>query len=155
MVTDRDPPMASVTSIDALRPSMPQRLQELMARHKAIEGLCDEVEAIADDLPGACPQRCSRVLAMLNDLLPAHLASERDALRSLADAPDLRERIGRLIDEDEGMAHEIAQALETLARGEAPPEPETLGYMLRCFFSNFGRSMLVTELAVRAALPRG
>lgn len=129
-----------------------RRMSKLFDQHSRLAALCDRLEAIADDLPRACPTRCRRAAAELVTLVPEHHAVERELLSSLLKSrqPDLLGRILQQHNEDEGLAGEIAEALEALVDGAKEPDPETVGYMLRCFFNNCRRSMLVEELAIRS-----
>ena len=144
-------------SIASLEPSLQasRGLTTLLAQHAHLSALCDQIETVADELPSVCPERCCQVVERLETLSSGHHRLERDILNQLLAArdPELLARISRFNDEDEGVALEVAHALEPLVRGEAPAEPETLGYMLRCFFTSYRRSMLVSELAVRAMVP--
>lgn len=135
--------------------SCARRIDRLYAEHGRLGELCDQLEAIADDLPRACPRRCSRAAAELQTLMPEHHAFEAVVLAEVlgGEQRGLLDRILEQHAEDEGLAFEIALALEPLSAGETPDEPETLGYMLRCFFTNCRRSMLVEELALQAARP--
>lgn len=130
-----------------------RRLRAIHDQHDRLALLCADLEAIADDLPRACPQRCRRASEALGSLVPEHHATEIVMLRQLLAKrqPDLLERIERQHGEDEGLAAEIAHALEPIAEGAAADAPETLGYMLRCFFTTYRRAMLVEELAIGAA----
>lgn len=130
-----------------------RRLRSIYEQHSRLAALCDDLETIADDLPRACPQRCRRAVESLESMVAEHHAAEIDTLRELLaeDRSDLLERIVHQHGEDEGLAAEIASALEPAVAGGVPEDPETLGYMLRCFFNNYRRSMLVEELAIRSA----
>lgn len=126
------------------------RLARLLDGHDRLGSLCDLLEAIADDLPRACPERCGRAAAELEATVPAHHAFERDVLALSAVRSDLSDRILRHHAEDEGLAFEIVAVLEPLRDGAPVVAAETLGYMLRCFFYSCRRSMLIAELAIRA-----
>jgi hypothetical protein len=130
-----------------------RRLRAIYDQHDRLALLCAELEAIADDLPRACPQRCRRAAEALGSLVPAHHADEIGLLRALlaTDRPDLLDRIERQHGEDDGLAGEIGHGLEPIVAGGAAEAPETLGYMLRCFFTGYRRAMLVEELAIRVA----
>lgn len=132
--------------------SLSARLDMLLAQHEQLGQLCDELEGIADALPQACPRRCARAAAQLQTLVPAHHGFEAGTLGEMLGPghADLLSRIMTQHAEDEGLAFEIAMALEPVAAGAPPAQPETLGYMLRCFFNNCRRSMLVEELALRS-----
>jgi hypothetical protein len=118
----------------------------MLADHDRLDRLCTDLERIADDLPGACPRRCARAIAGL-ERLPAHHTPEEALLRSIAE-PGLHRRIVAQHHEDEGLARDIVALLAPLAEGDAPTAPETLGYMLRGFFTSCRRSMLIEELAI-------
>lgn len=146
--------MSAAQPISLAERAAVRRLPMLFDQHSRLASLCDQLETIADDLPRACPTRCSRAAAELATLVPEHHAFEREVLSALLEArqPDLLDRILRQHGEDEGLAGEIAQALEASSSGAEAPDPETLGYMLRCFFNNCRRSMLVEELALRSVV---
>lgn len=149
--------MTPAEMISLAERSTAQRVARLYADHGRLGELCDQLEAIADDLPRACPTRCRRAAAQLMNLVPAHHAFEAGVLTDVFGA-DRRELLARILGqhaEDEGLALEIAMALEPISAGAQPDGPETLGYMLRCFFNNCRRSMLVEELALQAALGSG
>lgn len=145
--------MSAAPTLSLADHAIARRLRSIHEQHDRLALLCAELEAIADDLPRACPQRCRRALEALESLVPEHHATEIAVLRELLakDRPELLERIAGQHGEDEGLAAEIAHALEPIVAGGAADAPETLGYMLRCFFNNYRRSMLVEELAIRAA----
>ena len=122
-------------------------IENVHAQHAA---LCDTLECIADSLPKAIDaDLCASVLDVLKNDLPLHHKDEEDGL-----FPILREKA--LTDEslaihlnqlswehsaDESAAHEIAEALEKLASGEHPENPNMLGYMLRAFFESYRRHL--------------
>jgi hypothetical protein len=135
--------------------SLARRIGQVFEQHGRLGRLCDELEVIADDLPKACPRRCARAMTDLETLVPEHHAFDAKIFDELfaERQGDLLKRITDQHAEDEGLAFEIAIALEPIATGLPPQHPETLGYMLRCFFHNYRRSMLVEELAMRAACP--
>lgn len=146
--------MPNFNIVGAGQTSLPRRLDVLLEQHERLGRLCDNLEAIADDLPNANPERCMRAAADLETLVPAHHSFEAGPLTEVLGAGhgDLLARIMAQHAEDEGLAFEIAIALEPVAAGTPPTQPETLGYMLRCFFNNYRRSMLVEELALRSTL---
>lgn len=129
-----------------------RHLETLFYHHRQLSKLCDDLEAIADDLPKVCPRRCARAVAALQKVLGGLHAFEAATLaETLGKQSQLLARILSQHAEDEGLAFEIVLALEPIADGRQPPQPEALGYMLRCFFNNCRRSMLVGELALRSA----
>ena len=132
--------------------SVARRFAQLYAEHGRLGALCELLEAIADDLPRACPKRCGRAAAELETLVPEHHAFEEMVLTEVL-PPNRRDLLDRILGqhaEDEGLAFELAMALEPIGHGATPEQPETLGYMLRCFFNNCRRSMLVEELALQS-----
>jgi len=147
--------MAAAPTLSLADHATARRLRAIYDQHDRLALLCAELEAIADDLPRACPQRCRQALETLGALLPDHHEGELELLHMLlaADRPDLLDRIIRQHGEDEGLAAEIGHALEPIVAGGAAEAPETLGYMLRCFFTTYRRSMLVEELAIRSSAP--
>jgi hypothetical protein len=146
--------MSAAGTISFARHAAARRLAKLFDQHARLGSLCDRLETIADDLPRSCPSRCNEAAAELAVLLTEHHAFEREVLATLLQPrqPDLFDRIFRQHSEDEGLAGEIVEALTALGSGAAVADPETVGYMLRCFFTNYRRSMLVEELAIRSAL---
>lgn len=151
-MSDHKPsPPAAVIKLDPDARARASSSAELLDSHSERSALCNQLEAIADDLPTPSVARC-RIAC---EALEAHLSQyrgRRDAYRSvIALHPDVLALMQSFGDEDEGTAFEVAHAMEPLVRGEAPPDPETLGYMLRCLFTNVRRSMLIEKLAVMVA----
>lgn len=124
----------------------------------AVEDLCTTLEAIADKLPRSfCPIACQRAAAALTTMIPSLQARLASQIAAHIDRPlvqpeptakrlALLVRLRRLFDEDEGLAGEIAAQLVAMAEGEVTPNPEQLGYMLRCFFQGYRKTMLVAQL---------
>ena len=122
---------------------------DMIASAHAVEvQMCDAMERIADGLPDEVDRRlCAQVAACLAFDLPLHHHDEEAALfpllRQRAHPEDGLDRIlERLVAEhssDNDFASEIAEALEALAQGARPPNPEMLGYMLRGFFERYRR----------------
>lgn len=149
--------MRIVETTSASERAAAARRTELAGRHARLASLCELLEEIADDLPRACPSRCHRAATALQTLLPEHHAFTRELFSRLLSKtqPDVLENIVRQQGEEEGLGLEIVQALGAWPDGAGVPDPETLGYMLRCFFNGCRRSMLVEELALRSAEPAG
>lgn len=147
--------MSAVETIRLAEHSHARRVAQVFEQHGRLARLCDELEGIADSLPRACPKRCGLTAIELQTLVPNHHAFEAEVLSDLlsAEQGDLLRRIIDQHAEDEGLAFEIALALEPIGEGATAEQPETLGYMLRCFFNSCRRSMLVEELALRAVTP--
>jgi len=122
----------------------------LMATHEAQLQLCDQLEAIADSLPGNVdPLACRRVAIALRQDVHLHHLDEEEGLFPLmrGHAPEdaaLIDMIRRLESEhasDEGFSDELTELLERLSRGEQPHDQEAAGYMLRGFFESFRRHL--------------
>jgi hypothetical protein len=145
--------MPAVEAISLAERSRAVAVSQVFEQHSRLGQLCDTLESIADDLPHACPQRCEKARVALETLVPEHHRFEARVFGNLlaGQGGGLLKRILDQHGEDEGLAFEIALALEPIAAGLPPEQPETLGYMLRCFFNSCRRSMLVEELALRAA----
>ena len=131
-------------------PAGPSDLERLLGQHGELDALCRLLEEIADDLPQPCPSRCAQAVEQLTTLVAAHHAAEEPVLGALMADQALFARVFVQHCEDEGLAHELVLALEPLCKGQAAPAPETLGYMLRCFFTSYRRAMLIEELAIQA-----
>ncbi|ODT72611.1 MAG: hypothetical protein ABS75_03475 [Pelagibacterium sp. SCN 63-23] len=117
-----------------------------MTCYTALLGLCDALEAVADDLPKV-PQssRCRLLAFQIEDLLAAaHHEEEQLLLPMLAqsDRPELRQMASRLRrehDTDNQSALELRDTLLDLARHQFPRSPDAIGYMLRSFFESLRR----------------
>ncbi len=120
----------------------------LLRHHHALLGLCDQLEALADQLPDATDvQRC---LTLSRSILPmikrAHEFEEHTVFPGLLQAarnqPGLDQSIQRLHFEhweDESFAEELADALHEFAIGSRRANTESLSYMLRGFFEGLRR----------------
>lgn len=125
--------------------------------------LCDQLEAVADDLPHVIDLRkiCSAA-QFLKIKLPVYHRDERECL-----FPMLRHRARQETDivpvlsqmqffqvDDEGYASEVVDLLSAMMSGSAPGAPAGNGYLLRGFFQNYRRylswqSLFVLPLAGR------
>lgn len=131
------------------RKSFARNPLDMIANAHALQvEMCDAMERIADGLPDEVDRRlCAQVASCLHYELPVHHHDEEEALfpllRERAKPEDgLAEILDRLAAEhasDNDFAAEIAEALETLAQGGRPENPEMLGYMLRGFFERYRR----------------
>ena len=115
-------------------------LDMIASAHAVQVQMCDAMERIADGLPDEVDRRlCAQVASCLQFDLPLHHHDEETALFPLLkmrarpeDGLDqILERLASEHDSDTDFASEIAEALETLAQGGRPSNPEMLGYMLR------------------------
>jgi hemerythrin-like domain-containing protein len=142
-------------------------LDVLASAHALQADMCDAMERIADGLPGEVDRRlCAQVATCLQFDLPLHHHDEEACLfpllMSRALPEDRLEKIlERLVSEhdaDNDFASEISEALELLAQGGRPDNPEMLGYMLRGFFERYRRHVqwentLVMPLARLRLMP--
>lgn len=106
--------------------------------------LCDALEVLADELPVVSDRsRCLVVARAIPLLLErAHRLEEKILFpvlhRKAERLPDMTRTINRLRYEhieDECYAEELHEALAAHGRGHAKPSSETLGYMMRAYFS--------------------
>lgn len=110
--------------------------------------VCDDLEAIADTLPGAVdPIKCLAVANLLVPLLRSAHRYEEDFIFPAYEAalgPDgLRssstQRLRQEHVEDECFADEVTEVLLAIGHGEAIGNPEAVGFMLRGFFESVRR----------------
>lgn len=122
----------------------------LLGTHAAQLQLCDQLEAIADSLPGNVDRAaCHRAaMTLRSDVYMHHMDEERGLFPLLSKHATadtmLNDSIRRLEAEhasDEGFSDELMELLERLARGEKPHDKEAAGYMLRGFFESFRRHL--------------
>lgn len=133
-------------------PPFPDDVVAIFHDHDMLNELCGQLEAVADSLPRPDRVACARVSRMLDGFFPAHLKRENETLARHLRDEELRGRIIAQHNEDMGLSQELVIALEPATRGERVEDAEALGYMLRCFFNGCRRSMLIEEMALRAAL---
>jgi len=132
-------------------------LHRLMARHERLARLCDLLEACADALPAwPADAEAERLRAALFGFVESE--AEGDAFvagilgRGLRDplATALTRHVDARHAGDLIHAEDLIAALETRPAADGRISPETLGYMLRCFFSAARQSMVLEEFAVLA-----
>ena len=120
----------------------------ILRDHEVQWRMCGWLEEIADALPhNAPPLLCRKAAECLRRDMPLHHREEEEGLFPLllarARETDMAgEIIARLREEhasDEGFAEELTGTLARLEAGEAPDNPDMLGYMLRGFFENYRR----------------
>lgn len=110
--------------------------------HRAFEcqiGLCDALEALADQLPQVDRQRCITLAGMIGPVLGEAQAIERRLLfpQLAATQPggrELVENLNRDQLEDACLADELRDQLLLLGSGQQGLAPDAMGYMLRAFF---------------------
>ena len=108
------------------------------------------LERIADSLPGNVDRALvNEVLFVLTRDLPLLHRDENEGLIPLLQnrcepGEPLFTMLERMIREhgaDQGFADETIEALQPLASGGSPQNPEMLGYMLRGFFESYRRHL--------------
>ncbi len=118
----------------------------LQARYEDLLGVCDDLEAIADGLPGnvshsICTRVAGEVISVLSQthriesevLLPILERSSRAEIRHLAT------RLRQEHDFDGQAAMEVEEALLALGLGTSTLSADALGYLLRSFFESVRR----------------
>lgn len=139
----------------AFRSSPDAELSSMLKDHVELACLCGALEELADCLP-AMPSASTHfaVLQRLETLLPDYHLRARELLRSAlppcprtgGDSPLLK-RVTEQHHEDQGLLGDIVDALRPHGMC-ACLSPNTLGYMLRCFFSNQRRTILFNEYII-------
>lgn len=123
----------------------------------ALESLCNDLEEIADGLPGSVNAENSLLIAanIVPIIKSAHKFEEDHVYSVLADAvrngTSMREDIVRLKSEhwvDEDMGEEISLALREFAADQNPAKAETLSWMLRGFFESMRRHIAFEHAVV-------
>lgn len=116
-----------------------------MARaHAQKLNLCDQLEAIADDLPSRVDRlQCLAVASSLVPLLHAcHHFEEEVVFPAFAQSPGGDKIVARLTAEhveDECAAEDLSEALLAHGHGQPIENPEAFGYMLRALFESMRR----------------
>lgn len=137
-------------------------LDWILKEHERQKQLCANLEKIADDLPSAVESDLvSEVLVYLRTELPAHIRDEEDYLFPLLARrvlPEdgfetIRSQLHSEHVTDECYALELSDALDEIAHGRKPTNPNTLGHMLRACFESHRRH-LAWENAVVLPLAR-
>lgn len=129
-------------------------LVRLIAEHRRRADLCAQAEAIADALPhGADPDAVTAFVAALGGIA-AREGDERALLEAMLihDGDDplaetLLRHIGQRYAADADMAREL---IDALAEGDDRPCTETLGHMLRGFFSGCRRAIDFEQVTILA-----
>jgi hypothetical protein len=150
-------------------PAMEESLLLVTQSHARQIALCEDLETIADGLPGNVNRQLCLHLARVvcPTIAAAHEVEERVLFPSVqtlsAALPDLDATIERLRwehFEDMCFAEELHDALLSIGRGEPKMTADAAGYMLRGFFEGvrrhvaFEREMLapLMKLALRRAV---
>lgn len=118
----------------------------LQACYEDLLCVCDELEAIADGLPGNVSNAlCSRVAGDVITVLNQTHRIESQVLLPILDTsprPEVRHLASRLRQEhdfDGQAAMEIEEALLALGLGKSKLSADALGYLLRSFFESVRR----------------
>jgi hemerythrin-like domain-containing protein len=106
--------------------------------------LCDELEAIADDLPSRVDRlQCLTVASSLVPLLrECHRFEEEIVFPVFARAQDGEKIVARLTSEhleDDCAAEDLSEVLLAHGHGRPIENPEAFGYMLRALFESMRR----------------
>lgn len=127
-------------------------IRSILEEHAELRRLCDELEVMADRLPAARAEELQRVTSMLDDLA-AHHERERRALDEMLLASEsaglwvfLRSRVAAHHNEAENLSLDIVDALSCRDPIGSVRDANAAGYMLRCFFESYRRTLLIEEL---------
>ncbi len=123
----------------------------------SLDGLCRDLETIADRLPASIDVRSS--LAVADNILPiinsAHKFEEEHIYPVLIDAirngATMRVEIERLKTEhwvDEDFGEDIHAALTDFVANQNPAKAETLSWMLRGFFESMRRHIAYEQAVI-------
>jgi hemerythrin-like domain-containing protein len=125
-------------------------LDMIYQEHEQQERVCAQLEQIADDLPDQVDGNIvAEVSVYLKQELAVHIRDEEDGLFPLLAKRAMPEdNVGVILAQlqqehmtDEGYACELSDALEEIARGERPKDPNALGHMLRACFESHRRHL--------------
>ena len=125
-------------------------LDMIYQEHEQQESVFAKLEQIADDLPDSVDgNMVAEVSVYLKQNLALHIRDEEDGLFPLLAKRALPEdNYGAILAQlqlehmvDESYAYELSAALEEIARGERPKDPNTLGHMLRACFESHRRHL--------------
>ncbi len=120
----------------------------LAAHHEAQLNLCNQLEALADNLPdNITPQRCLSVAWQLYPIVKAaHEFEEKSLFPMLSGLSGKDQKLNRSLErlqfehwEDESFAIEIATVLRQLASHSEEVNIDKVSYMLRGFFEGLRR----------------
>lgn len=130
----------------ALQPTEPGRWAALQRCYGQLLQLCDQLEDIADRLPGRVTAAETKALAkaILAGLADTHAEEELALLPALAMSPKpelrrLAQRLRQEYDADTQSALELAEVLVSLNGRQPLLSPDATGYLLRAFFESVRR----------------
>jgi hypothetical protein len=136
---------------------MPALARLYLGHLDALENLCNDLEEIADGLPGSASAETSQLIAanIIPIIKSAHKFEEDHVYPVLSDAvrngTSMRDDLVRLKSEhwvDEDMGEEIALTLHEFATDKRPGKAETLSWMLRGFFESVRRHIAFEHAVV-------
>lgn len=140
---------------DANAGSMPRI--DMERGHRRMLQACEELEALADQLPGDVDRLgCLMLASTLIPLLDAcHHFEEAAVLPAFAQTRRNAEIVSRLKAEhlqDRCAAEDLVEALSAYGDGRPISNPEAFGYMLRAFFDSMRRHIAFERDHVLPAL---
>ena len=120
----------------------------LESEHRLIEGVLEQIEALADELPDLPPRATiETIVIQLRHGLPAHCRHEEEALAEIIE-PTVRSALILLrrehIDND-AIAAELADAMDECVASGRAERPEALGQLARQYFMLMRRHMAWEE----------
>lgn len=139
---------------------MPALVRLYLNHLGALEGLCKDLESIADGLPGPLKVKTSLLIAasIIPIVRSAHRFEEDHIYPVLVDVicngTRMQDEILRLKSEhwiDEDLGEEICSALIEFATHQNPAKAEPLSWMLRGFFESMRRHVAFEHAVI---LPR-
>lgn len=152
-----DLPASAANEMEALPAAVMRRAHSEKLR------ICDELEEIADSLPGQVDRlMCIGVASALLPLLRSVHQYEEEVLFPAYEAAsipssDQRSSIYRLRAEhleDECFADEVTEVLMAIGHGEAIENPEAVGFMLRGLFETMRRHIAFESEHILAVVER-
>ena len=122
--------------------------------HEEMLRLCDALESVADALPANLDQlHCLALAESLEPLVDVCQRYEEHCVfpcyLEASGRQDVVDRLRREHIEDAGAAHELAEVLREVGKGNGIENCEALGYMLRAFFGAVRRHVAFEHDHVR------
>lgn len=126
----------------------------LVAHHKRLLSLCDELEAVADKLPNNVDQpKCLALASTMQSLFEeVHALEEGEIFPTLLTLAPLRLELGAVLEQlrsdhrtDLCYAQEVQEMLEEYAAGRRNVSPDAAGFMLRGLFQGMRRHIALEE----------
>ena len=136
---------------------MPALARLYLSHLNALDGLCKDLEAIADGLPGSLNAETSLLIAanIVPIIKSAHKFEEDHIYPVMVDAvrhgTKMQGEILRLKSEhwvDEDLGEEICAALREFVTAKNPSKAEALSWMLRGFFESMRRHVAYEQAVI-------